>query len=48
VICPKTPFGAEERGATLWRPELGAYCRQRGLYPAQVRAWRGACEQAND
>ena len=27
--------------------ELGAYCRQRGLYPEQVRAWRRVCEQAN-
>ena len=24
------------------------YCRQRGLYPEQLDAWRTACEQAND
>ena len=33
------------------RPERGpsrAYCRQRGLYAEQIRAWRAACEQAND
>jgi transposase-like protein len=33
--------------AALNEAELGAYCRQRGLYPEQVRAWRQVCEQAN-
>jgi len=28
--------------------ELGEYCRQRGLYPEQLRVWREACERAND
>ncbi|RMH37253.1 MAG: transposase [Gammaproteobacteria bacterium] len=28
--------------------QLSAWCRERGLYPEQVRAWRRACEQAND
>ena len=28
--------------------ELGEYCRQRGVYPEQIKAWRQACEQAND
>lgn len=28
--------------------ELAEYCRQRGLYPEQVKAWRAACEQATD
>lgn len=28
--------------------QLSEYCRQRGLYPEQLRAWRAACEQAND
>jgi len=27
---------------------LETYCRKRGLYPAQIGAWRTACEQAND
>jgi transposase-like protein len=27
--------------------ELNEYCRTRGLYPAQVKAWREACEKAN-
>jgi len=25
---------------------LAAYCRERGLYPEQIAAWRLACEQA--
>ena len=28
--------------------DLGEYCRKRGIYPAQIVAWRAACEQAND
>lgn len=28
--------------------ELSTYCRQRGLYPDQIKQWRQACEQAND
>ncbi|EWH02358.1 hypothetical protein [Halomonas sp. BC04] len=28
--------------------ELSAYCRERGLHPEQVEAWRGACMNAND
>ena len=28
--------------------EFSVYCRERGLYPEQIRAWREACEQAND
>lgn len=27
---------------------FSAYCRERGLYPSQVKEWRAACEQAND
>jgi hypothetical protein len=27
---------------------LAEYCRKGGLYPAQISAWRSACEQAND
>lgn len=26
--------------------ELAEYCRKKGLYPEQVKAWRQACEQA--
>ena len=41
-------FAAVVETAALNAAELGEYCRQRGLYPQQVQAWRAACEQAND
>ena len=28
--------------------DLAEYGRKRGVYPAQIKAWRMACEQAND
>ena len=28
--------------------DLADYCRRRGLFAAQIKAWRMACEQAND
>jgi len=34
--------------AALNEADLAEYCRKRGLYPAQIMAWRLACEQAND
>ena len=51
----KSPSGwsSEEKfrvvleSAALSETELAAYCRGRGLYIEQVRAWRAACEQAN-
>lgn len=33
--------------ALLTETEIGEYCRKRGLYPEQLRAWRTSCEQAN-
>lgn len=27
---------------------LGEYCRKRGLFAEQIKAWPGACKQAND
>jgi len=41
-------FGAVVETAALNETELAQYCRQRGLYPEQVKAWRAACEQATD
>lgn len=41
-------FAAVVETAAMNEAELSAYCRQRGLYPEQIRAWREACEQAND
>ncbi|QBX35142.1 transposase [Paracoccus liaowanqingii] len=34
--------------AALNEADLSEYCRTRGLYPAQITAWRAACEPAND
>ena len=34
--------------AAMNEAELGAYCRQRGLYPEQLAVWRAACGRAND
>ena len=33
--------------AGLSGPELGSFCRERGLYPKQVARWRQAAEDAN-
>lgn len=41
-------FAAVVETAALSETELSEYCRKRGLYPEQVKAWRSACEQAND
>ena len=41
-------FAAVLETAALNETDLAEYCRKRGLYPAQIGAWRSACEQAND
>lgn len=41
-------FAAVLETAALNEADLSEYCRKRGLYPAQITAWRSACEQAND
>jgi transposase len=41
-------FAAVLETAALNEADLAAHCRQRGLYPEQIQAWRTACEQAND
>lgn len=41
-------FAAVLAMAALSEAEVGEYCRRRGLHPEQIRAWRAACEQAND
>ena len=40
-------FAAVLETAALNEADLGEYCRKRGLYSAQIAAWRSACEQAN-
>jgi transposase-like protein len=34
--------------ATLSEVELSQYCREKGLYPEQVKAWRQACIEGQD
>ena len=34
--------------APMNEAEVSAYCRERGLYPEQVEAWRDACMNANE
>ena len=46
--CATDKFAAVVESAAMNEVELSAYCRQRGLYPEQIRQWREACEQAND
>jgi len=41
-------FAAVLETVALNEAQLSAYCRERGLYPEQIRQWRTACEQAND
>lgn len=40
-------FHAVLETASLSEHEITEYCRQRGLYPEQLRRWRAWCEQAN-
>lgn len=41
-------FAAVVETAAMNEAVLSGYCRERGLYPEQVKAWRETCEQAND
>ena len=43
----KEKFAAVMETASLNEVELSEYCRRKGLYPEQIRAWRRSCEQAN-
>ena len=33
--------------STLSEVELSAYCREKGLFPDQIQAWKDACIQGN-
>jgi len=48
VWSSRDKFAAVLETATLNEADLAEYCRKRGLYRAQITAWRSACEQAND
>ena len=44
----KAKFAVVLETATLAEAELGEYCRAKGLFPEQVRAWRSVFESAMD
>ena len=46
--CSRDKFAAVLETAALNEADLAEYCRKRGVFAAQIKAWRGACEQAND
>ena len=48
VWSSRDKFAAVLETAALNEADLGEYGRKRGLYPAQIAAWRAACGQAND
>jgi len=39
---PEEKFAVVLESATLSEVELNAYCREKGLYPGQIKAWREA------
>ena len=41
-------FAAVVETAAMNEADLAEYCRTRGLFADQIKAWRTACEQAND
>jgi len=41
-------FSAVVETAPLNEEEVAQYCRQKGIYPEQLKHWREACENAND
>ncbi len=41
-------FAAVLETAALNEADLAEYCSTRGIFPEQILAGRGACEQAND
>jgi transposase-like protein len=44
---PQDKFSVVLETATLSEIELAKYCRSKGLYVEQVKAWKDACMQAN-
>ena len=41
-------FAAVLETAALNEADLAEYCRKRGLFPEQIKAWRRTCAQSND
>lgn len=46
-LSSEEKFAAVIEIAALNEVELSEYCRRKGLYPEQIRAWSKACAQAN-
>ncbi len=44
---PEEKFAVVLESATLSEVELNAYCREKGLYPGQIKTWREACIRGN-
>jgi len=44
----KDRFAAVLETAAMNAEQSAEYCRRRGLYPEQLAAWRGDCEQAGN
>jgi transposase-like protein len=44
----KNKLAAVIETAALNEAELAEYCRKRGLYPEQIKAWKTACENATE
>jgi len=44
---PEHKFAVVLETATLSEVELNIYCREKGVYPGQIKAWREACIRGN-
>jgi transposase len=44
---PEEKFAVVLESATLSEVELNTYCREKGVYPGQIKAWREACIRGN-
>jgi len=44
----KNKLAAIIETAAMNEAELAEFCRQRGLYPEQIKAWKAACENATE
>ena len=45
---PEEKFAVVLAAATMSEEELNAYCREKGVYPGQIKAWREACIRGNE
>ena len=44
---PEEKFAVVLESATLNEVELNTYCREKGVYPGQIKSWREACIRGN-